>query len=65
MAATCPSISRVFFFRSLFSAPLPYSSRLSPLSECLEQAMVTSVPKSLLSAFAGTQNAPVKVRGRY
>ena len=26
-------------FRLLFSAPLPYSSRLSPLSECLEQAI--------------------------
>ena len=25
------------FLASLFSAPLPYSSRLSPLSECLEQ----------------------------
>ena len=33
----CPSIFPRLF-RMLFSAPLPYSSRLPPLSERLEQA---------------------------
>ena len=32
------TVSFPAFFRSLFSAPLPYSSHLSPLSERLEQA---------------------------
>ena len=41
-----PSPVRPFLprlFRLLFSAPLPYSSRLSPLSERLEQAKVLGV----------------------
>ena len=35
----CPSIFPPFF-RSQFSAPLPYSSHLSPLSERLEYAIL-------------------------
>ena len=34
--SVCPFFPR--FFRSLFSAPLPYSSHLFPLTERLEQA---------------------------
>ena len=46
----CPSIF-LRLFRSLFSAPLPSSSRLSSLSECLEQAIYIRMRCVKLSRF--------------
>ena len=47
----CQSIFPAFFC-SLFSAPLTQSSRLLPLSECLEQASVLAFPSVCIDSYA-------------